>query len=101
VPTAPAKPEAKSGEVLSEADALALAKKSNCLVCHSLDKKSVGPAWRAVAVKYRGDAGAEARLMEKIIKGGKGVWGAAAMPPNPQVSEADRRKLIRFILSLK
>jgi cytochrome c len=93
--------EAKSSGVLSEADALALAKKSKCLVCHALDKKLVGPSWRDVAAKYSGDAGAEARLMDKIAKGGKGAWGVIAMPASPQVNEGDRRRLVQFILSLK
>jgi cytochrome c len=100
-PVQPPVVKAKTSGVLSEADALALAKKSKCLVCHALDKKLVGPSWRDVAAKYRGDAGAEAMLMDKIAKGGKGVWGAIAMPPNPQVNEGDRRRLAQFILSLK
>lgn len=87
--------------VLSEADALALAKKSGCLVCHTIDKKVVGPAWKDVAAKYRGDAGAEARLMDKIAKGGGGVWGSVTMPPSPKLGEADRQALARFVLSLK
>jgi cytochrome c len=95
------KPEAKMTGVLTEAEALALAKKSNCLACHTIAKKIVGPAWRDVAAKYRNDAGAEDRLVDKVAKGGGGVWGANAMPANPQVNEADRRKLVRFILSLK
>lgn len=86
---------------LSEGDALALAKKNGCLVCHSIDKKVVGPAWKDVAAKYRGDAGAEARLADKIAKGGSGVWGAVAMPANPKLSEADRQALAKFVLSLK
>lgn len=87
--------------VLSEADAMALAKKNGCLVCHAIDKKVVGPAWKDVAAKYRGDAGAEARLMDKIAKGGGGVWGSVAMPPSPKLGEADRQALARFVLSLK
>lgn len=98
-PAAEAKPETKAA--MSEADAMALAKKNGCLVCHAVDKKIVGPAWKDVAAKYRGDAGAEARLMEKIAKGGSGVWGSIAMPPNPKLSEADRRALAKFVLSLK
>lgn len=98
---AEAKPEAKSEPAVSEADALQLAKKSNCLACHAIDKKVVGPAWKDVAAKYRGDAGAEARIMDKIAKGGSGVWGVMVMPPSPQVSEADRKTLARFVLSLK
>lgn len=87
--------------MLSEADAMALAKKNGCLVCHAVDRKVVGPAWKDVAAKYRGDAGAEARMMEKIAKGGSGVWGSIAMPPNPRLGEADRQALARFVLSLK
>jgi cytochrome c len=98
-PAADAKPEAKA--MLSEADVLALAKKNGCMVCHAIDKKVVGPAWKDVAAKYRGDAGAEAKLMDKIAKGGSGVWGSIAMPPNPKLNEADRRALAAFVLSLK
>jgi len=95
------KPEAKAAPAISEAEGLQLAKKSNCLACHAIDKKVVGPAWKDVAARYRGDAGAEARLMDKIAKGGSGVWGVVPMPPSPQVGEADRRTLARFVLSLK
>lgn len=98
---AEANPEVKSEPAVSEAEAMQLAKKSNCLACHAIDKKVVGPAWKDVAAKYRGDAGAEARLMNKIAKGGSGVWGIMAMPASPQISEADRRVLARFVLSLK
>lgn len=98
---AEAKPEAKPVPAVSEADAMQLAKKNNCLACHAIDKKVVGPAWKDVAAKYRGDAGAEARLVDKIAKGSSGVRGAMVMPPSPQVSEADRKTLARFVLSLK
>lgn len=81
-------------------DPLVLAKKYGCLACHAIDKKMVGPAWQEVAAKYRSDAGAEDRLMEKVAKGGSGVWGKVAMPPNPKPSEAERRELVKFILSL-
>lgn len=94
-------PEAKPVAEVSEADAMQLVKKSSCLGCHAVDKKKVGPAFRDVAAKYRGDAGAEAHLVNVIGKGGRGVWGVMAMPPNPQVSEADRKILARFVLSLK
>lgn len=87
--------------VVSEADALALAKKNNCLACHAIDRKMVGPTWKAVAVKYRGDAGAEAHLVNKIAKGGSGVWGSMAMPGNSKISEADRTTLARFVLNLQ
>ena len=100
VPEAAA-PVAKVEPAISEADALQLAKKNNCFACHAVDKKVVGPSFKDVAAKYRGDAGAEARLMNKIAKGGSGVWGAMMMPASPQVSEADRKILARFVLSLK
>lgn len=95
-----AKPEVKAVAV-SETDALALAKKYNCLACHAIDKKVVGPAWKDVALKYRGDATAQAHLVSKIATGGKGVWGSMAMPAHPQISEADRSTLAKFVLSLK
>jgi cytochrome c len=95
------KSEAEPVAKMSEADGMQLAKKSNCLGCHALDKKKVGPAFRDVAAKYRGDAGAEEHLVNAIGKGGRGVWGVMAMPPNLQVSEANRRLLARFVLSLK
>ncbi|WP_435627705.1 c-type cytochrome [Candidatus Ferrigenium straubiae] len=98
---APVAAEAKPAPAVSEADFMQLAKKSNCLACHSVDKKIVGPAFKDVAAKYRGDTGAEARLVDKIAKGGSGVWGAMMMPPSPQISEADRRTLAKYILSLK
>ncbi|MDO8463654.1 MAG: c-type cytochrome [Gallionella sp.] len=100
-PVMKVEPEAKPGPVVSEADAMQLAKKNNCLACHATDKKVIGPSFKDVAAKYRGDAGAEARLTDKIAKGGSGAWGAMAMPPSPQVSEADRKTLARFVLSLK
>lgn len=98
---AAAKPEAKVEPAVSAADALALAKKNNCLVCHAVDKKVVGPAWKDVAVKYRGDASAESRLVNKIAKGGSGAWGSTPMPAHPQISEADRRTLAKFVLNLQ
>jgi len=96
------KPEEKpAAPVFSEAEAMNPLKKNNCLACHAVDKKVVGPAFRDVAAKYRGDAAAEARLADKIAKGGGGVWGPMAMPPSPQIGEADRRMLAAHILSLK
>ncbi len=86
--------------VLSQAEGLALLKKNNCVVCHSIEKKIVGPAYKDVAAKYRGQADAEAKLVTKVTKGGKGVWGAVAMPPQTAKQE-DIKSLVRFILSLK
>ncbi len=84
---------------------LELAKKSGCLACHSVEKKVVGPAWKDVAAKYKGDAGAKAALIEKVKKGGKGNWtevtGGAPMPPySPRVADADIEKLVDFVLGL-
>ena len=79
-----------------------LAQKSGCFACHSIDRKLVGPSWKEVAAKYRGQKDAEARLVAKVAKGGSGVWGSSPMPPNaPRVGNDDIRTLVRFILSLK
>jgi len=80
---------------------LALAQKNNCLSCHSVDAKLVGPAYKDVAKKYAKDKGAEARLIAKVKAGGAGVWGQVPMPPNTQVSDADVKTLVKWILSLK
>lgn len=77
----------------------ALAKAKNCLSCHSVDKKVVGPAYKDVAKKYA--AKDEAMLAEKVIKGGKGAWGEVPMPPNPSVKPEEATKLVKWILSLK
>ena len=78
-----------------------LLKKSGCTACHAIDKKVVGPSYKEVAAKYRGDAKAPALLAEKIKKGGSGVWGPVPMPPNAAVSDADIKTLVTYILSLK
>ena len=80
---------------------LALATSKNCMACHAVDKKLVGPAYKDVAAKYKGDKTAADKLAAKVIKGGSGVWGAIPMPANPQVNEADAKKLVAWILSTK
>jgi cytochrome c len=87
------------------ADMPAEAKKGGCIACHAIDKKVVGPSWMDVSKKYKGDAGARAHLLEKVKKGGKGVWteitGGAPMPPySPRVKDADIEKLVDFVLGL-
>ena len=77
-----------------------LLKKNGCTACHAIDKKILGPAYQDVAAKYKGDAGAAAKLQEKVKKGGSGVWGPVPMPPNTQVSDADIKKLVAWVLSL-
>lgn len=86
-----------SGSAFASAD---LAKAKNCMACHTVDTKVVGPAYKEVAKKYAGDKTAEAKLAQKIIKGGTGVWGNIPMPPN-QVSEAEAKTLAKWILALK
>lgn len=78
-----------------------LAQKKACLACHSVDNKIVGPAYKDVAKKYKGQKGIEAKLAEKVMKGGKGAWGEVPMPANPQVNEAEAKQLVTWILSLK
>jgi cytochrome c len=68
--------------------------------CHAVDKKLVGPAYKDVAAKYREDKGATERLAAKVMKGGGGVWGAVPMPSNPQVTDAEAKKIVSWILSL-
>lgn len=79
----------------------ALAKSKNCMACHAVDKKLVGPSYKDVAKKYAGDAKAADMLAGKIMKGGSGVWGAIPMPANPQVNDADAKKLAAWIMGLK
>lgn len=81
------------------ADELALAKAKNCMACHAVDKKLVGPAYKDVAAKYKGDAKAQAMLAAKIKAGGKGVWGQIPMPPN-NVTPDEANKLAGWVLSL-
>ena len=79
----------------------ALAKKHNCLACHEVNKKLVGPTYKEVAAKYRGQKDALARLSEKVKKGGQGAWGPVPMPPNAAVPDADIQTLVSWILTLK
>lgn len=78
-----------------------LAKAKNCLACHAVDKKLVGPAYKDVAAKYAGQKDAVDKLAAKVMKGGSGVWGPVPMPANPQVNEAEAKKLVAWILTLK
>jgi cytochrome c len=79
----------------------ALAQKSGCLACHSIDKKVLGPAYKDVAAKYKGDKTAEAKLVAKVKAGGSGVWGPMPMPANsPQVKDADITTVVQWILAM-
>lgn len=77
----------------------ALATSKNCMACHAVDKKLVGPSYKDVAKKYAGQKDAADKLAAKIIKGGSGVWGPVPMPANAQVNEADAKKLAAWVLA--
>ena len=83
--------DAKAGE--------AVAKKSDCMLCHSVDKAIVGPSFKDIAAKYKGDKTAEAKLIEKVKKGGGGVWGPNVMLPHPALSDADLKSVVEWVLS--
>jgi len=80
---------------------LELATKSACTACHAVDKKLVGPSYKDVAAKYKGNAKAEAMLVEKVKKGGVGTWGQVPMPPNANVKDEDVKTLVKWVLSTK
>ena len=79
----------------------AIVKKARCVACHAVDQKRVGPAYKDVAAKYKGDKTAEAKLIEKVQKGGVGAWGQVPMPPNPQVNAAEAKTLVAWVLAQK
>jgi cytochrome c len=79
----------------------ALAQVKNCMACHAVERKLVGPSYKDVAAKYKGDKTAADKLATKIIQGGAGVWGPVPMPANAQVSEAEAKKLADWVLALK
>jgi cytochrome c len=83
------------------AAAEALAQKNGCLACHSVSNKVVGPAYKDVAAKYKGQKDAEAKLIAKVKAGGSGVWGPIPMPPNsPHVKDDDIKTVVQWVLSL-
>ena len=87
-----------SSSAMASAD---LAKAKNCMACHAVATKLVGPAYKDVAAKYAGQKDAEAKLVAKVLKGGSGAWGAVPMPANPQVSEAEAKTLVKWVLAQK
>lgn len=78
-----------------------LLNKNGCMACHAIDSKLLGPAYKDVSVKYRGQNDAVDKLAKKIRAGGSGVWGQVPMPPHQHISEADAKKLAIYILSIK
>ena len=89
---------AASSSAFAQAD---LAKAKNCMACHAIGSKLVGPAYKDVAAKYAGQKDAEAKLVAKVMKGGSGVWGPVPMPANPQVSDAEAHSLVKWVLAQK
>ena len=87
-----------SNAALANAD---LAKAKNCMACHAVATKLVGPAYKDVAAKYAGQKDAEDKLVQKVLKGGSGVWGPVPMPANTQVTEAEAHTLVKWVLSQK
>jgi len=81
-------------------DGATIAAKNNCMACHQVATKVVGPSYKDVAAKYRGDKAAEAKLIAKIKKGGVGVWGQIPMPPQ-QIADADLQVIVKWVLSQK
>lgn len=90
------------GALLSSAAyaSVELATAKACMACHSVDKKVIGPAFKEVAAKYAGQKDAEAKLVQKVIKGSTGVWGTMAMPPN-KVTEKEAQTLVKWVLASK
>ena len=78
-----------------------LATKKNCMACHAVDKKLVGPSYKDVSAKYAGQKDAVDKLTQKVLKGGSGVWGAVPMPANAQVTPAEAKQLVEWVLTQK
>ena len=78
-----------------------MAQKKNCMACHAMDKKLIGPAYKDVAAKYAGQKDAADKLAQKIQKGGSGVWGAVPMPANTQVNDTEAKELAAWVLTVK
>ncbi|MBL8459422.1 c-type cytochrome [Zoogloea sp.] len=87
-----------SGSAL--ADPAAAAQKAGCMACHAMDKKLVGPSFKDIAAKYKGQGDAVAKLSDKVRKGGSGVWGPIPMPPNPEakIGDADLKDVVGWLL---
>ncbi|RDU98559.1 cytochrome C [Trinickia dinghuensis] len=76
-----------------------IAKQNACLGCHTLDRKLVGPGFREISAKYKGDGGAQATLEKKVRDGGSGVWGVIPMPSHPRMSDADIHTVVAWVLA--
>ncbi|KYP16079.1 c-type cytochrome [Flavihumibacter sp. CACIAM 22H1] len=92
---------ATAGPSADEEKGIELIAGSDCLTCHKVNEKAIGPSYQDVANKYTANDATIAELAGKIIKGGSGVWGEVPMTPHPQVSEDDAKTMVKYILSLK
>lgn len=92
-------PAAGAAQPVSREQVIALMKKDNCTACHAIDKKLVGPSYQQVAAKYKDDPAAEQKLIDKVVKGGSGVWGPIPMPPHPGVPKEDIKAVVDWILA--
>lgn len=88
-----------AAQPVSQEQVEALMKQHNCSSCHAIDKKLIGPSYKEVAEKYEGDSSARQHLIDKVRKGGSGVWGPVPMPPHPNVPEADIEKIVDWTLA--
>jgi cytochrome c551/c552 len=90
---------ARNGTPMPVSDAVAdLARRKACLTCHGIDKRIVGPAFKEIAARYRGQDGIEVKLLQKVRRGSSGAWGPIPMPPNPDLAESDAQALVQWVL---
>ncbi|KVA71446.1 c-type cytochrome [Burkholderia ubonensis] len=80
-------------------DGLKVARGNACMGCHAVDRKLVGPSFKDIAARYKGDPQAVAKLSKKVKEGGSGVWGAIPMPAHPRMSDADVRSVVEWVLA--
>ncbi|KVT56305.1 c-type cytochrome [Burkholderia ubonensis] len=80
-------------------DGLKVARGNACMGCHAVDRKLVGPSFKDIAARYKGDPQAVAKLSKKVKEGGSGVWGAIPMPAHPRMSDADARSVVEWVLA--
>ncbi|CAM3138694.1 c-type cytochrome [Cupriavidus taiwanensis] len=90
---------AASAQAVDAAKAQEIANKNACMGCHQVDKKLVGPSYKEVAAKYKGDKNALATLSKKVKSGGSGVWGPVPMPANAALSDADLKTVVEWVLA--